>query len=217
MEGNNRINRVTRDRSLSFEIDSLALLKELRNNTHNNRLLFVESNSNSIIAEDSSRTTKSVNDLKPMVSLTRESSPSSAELQIMEFEKTPEKNNKKTAILDKKSKREDSFNSYRSISPSQFSPLRKKEQFARCLLDREQLGDKEDESSSKEANLPKDLPQIVTESKKKPKRKNNHESRVKEMFSKAEICQEDMTDMSQSANADRTSEMTQKRSNFIET
>jgi len=56
------------------------------------------------------------------------------------------------------------------------------------LLDREQLGDKEDESSSKEANLPKDLPQIVTESKKKPKRKNNHESRVKEMFSKAEIC-----------------------------
>ena len=118
MEGNNRMNRATRDRSLSFEIDSLALLKELRNNTHNNRLLFVESNSNSIIAEDSSRTTKSVNDLKPMVSLTRESSPSSAELEIMEFEKTPENNNKKTAVFDKKSKREDSFNSYRSISPS---------------------------------------------------------------------------------------------------
>ena len=214
------MNRATRDRSLSFEIDSLALLKELRNNTHNNRLLFVESNSNSIIAEDSSRTTKSVNDLKPMVSLTRESSPSSAELEIMEFEKTPENNNKKTAVFDKKSKREDSFNSYRSISPSQFSPLRKKEQFVECLLDREQqLGNKEDESN-KEDNLKKDL-QFAKDSKKKPKgnNKNNNsiESRVKEMFSKAEICQEDMTDISQSGNAKRTSEITQKRSNFLET
>lgn len=55
------------------------------------------------------------------------------------------------------------------------------------MIDSEHMGDKDDENNIMEDNIKKEL-KFVKDSKRKHKRNNSIDRRVKEMFSKAEIC-----------------------------